>query len=130
MPLLPLNMATRLSPEIIIQILKNFEIVEEVVVYASACRKFHEVWLCHAPQIIWTIGQRQILAFDDALMAVSGGKLYMLSTMTNEFPGSSDRNRARKLPERRITPRPVPPFHLEWWRSQAVAQRVPAGAPL
>ncbi|GFF79636.1 hypothetical protein IFM61606_04252 [Aspergillus udagawae] len=79
-------MATKLSPEIIIQILKNFETVEEVVVCASACRQFHGVWLCHAPQIIWTIGQRQILAFDDALMAVRATEIVLESFQKEELP--------------------------------------------
>lgn len=94
MPPLPLDMASTLVPEIIIQILNHFETVEEVVVCASACRRFHGVWLCHAPQVIWTIAQRQILAFNDALMAVSSAILDRRSRMTRESPGSRNKNRA------------------------------------
>ncbi|GIJ98260.1 hypothetical protein Aspvir_000376 [Aspergillus viridinutans] len=79
-------MATKLVPEIIIQILKNFDTVEEVVVCASSCRRFHDVWLCHAPQIIWTIGQKQILAFDDALMAVRATEIVLESFQKEELP--------------------------------------------
>ncbi|GIJ89113.1 hypothetical protein Asppvi_008042 [Aspergillus pseudoviridinutans] len=79
-------MATKLAPEIIVQILKYFETVEEVVVCASACRRFHDVWLCHAPQIIWTIGPKQILAFDDALMAVRATEIVLESFQKEELP--------------------------------------------
>ncbi|KAH3270084.1 hypothetical protein KXV64_002598 [Aspergillus fumigatus] len=86
MPPLPLDMASTLVPEIIIQILNHFETVEEVVVCASACRRFHGVWLCHAPQVIWTIAQRQILAFNDALMAVRATKIVLESFEKEELP--------------------------------------------
>ncbi|GFF67526.1 probable 4-hydroxy-2-oxoglutarate aldolase, mitochondrial [Aspergillus lentulus] len=79
-------MASKLVPEIIIQILKNFETVEEVVVCASACRRFHDVWLCHAPQIIWSIAQKQILALDDALMAVRATEIVLESFQKEELP--------------------------------------------
>ncbi|KAH1548949.1 hypothetical protein KXX57_001227 [Aspergillus fumigatus] len=79
-------MASTLVPEIIIQILNHFETVEEVVVCASACRRFHGVWLCHAPQVIWTIAQRQILAFNDALMAVRATKIVLESFEKEELP--------------------------------------------
>ncbi|KAH1910641.1 hypothetical protein KXV57_007460 [Aspergillus fumigatus] len=67
MPPLPLDMASTLVPEIIIQILNHFETVEEVVV-------------------IWTIAQRQILAFNDALMAVRATKIVLESFEKEELP--------------------------------------------
>ncbi|KAF7126020.1 hypothetical protein CNMCM5793_002379 [Aspergillus hiratsukae] len=79
-------MASKLAPEIIIEILKTYETVEDVVVCASACKQFHGVWLCNAPQIIWPIGQKQILAFDDALMAVRATQIVLESFQKGELP--------------------------------------------
>ncbi|RHZ47490.1 uncharacterized protein CDV56_104081 [Aspergillus thermomutatus] len=79
-------MASKLAPEIIIQILKSCETLEEVVVCASACKRFHDVWLCHASQITWTVGQKQILAFDDALMAVRATEIVLESSQKEELP--------------------------------------------
>ena len=58
-------------PEVICRILESCDDFPQLFSFISASRGLHSVWMASRGTIIWEIGNRTIVAFDDALMAVS-----------------------------------------------------------
>jgi hypothetical protein len=58
--------------EVIVRILESCEDFSQVLSLITTCKHLHSIWLTNPGTIIWKVGKRNILCFDDALMAVSG----------------------------------------------------------
>jgi hypothetical protein len=58
-------------PEILIGILRSCGDFTQLLALRTTCKHIHEVWVANPGTVIWGIGQRCIMVFDDALMAVS-----------------------------------------------------------
>lgn len=58
-------------PEVICRILESCDDFPQLFAFISACKGLHSVWMASRGTIIWEIGNRNIVAFDDALIAVS-----------------------------------------------------------
>lgn len=57
--------------EIIVRILGSCNDFQQLLSLTPTCKRLHSVWTSNAGTIIWEVGRRDILCFDDALMAVS-----------------------------------------------------------
>lgn len=69
-------------PEIAAQICMHCDGLPEVRALTATCKQLHFVWKASAPSIIWAVAPRTILAFDDALMAVSHLTLTLILILT------------------------------------------------
>jgi hypothetical protein len=58
-------------PEILIGILHSCDNFTQLLALITTCKHVHGVWVANPGTVIWEIGQRCIMVFDDALMAVS-----------------------------------------------------------
>jgi hypothetical protein len=57
-------------PEIVTRILQNCDDFPQLLSIIGACKRLYSVWEANSGIIAWGVGQRSIVAFDDALMAV------------------------------------------------------------
>lgn len=61
----------RLPAELLIVVFENCENFEELINLVETCKYVHGVWEKNQVSIISRFGKKHILAFNDALMAVS-----------------------------------------------------------
>jgi hypothetical protein len=57
--------------EIVSRILQSCDDFPQLVALAATCKRLHSLWLPDTATLIWHVGRSSILAFDDALIAVS-----------------------------------------------------------
>jgi hypothetical protein len=57
--------------EVLYRIFQDCDAFADLVVLARTCKAVHEVWLSHAPGLLWELAPTSMLAFNSALMAVS-----------------------------------------------------------
>ena len=56
--------------EVIARILGCCDNFAQLLNLISTCKRLHSVWVASPGTIIWDVGKRDIVCFDDALMAV------------------------------------------------------------
>jgi hypothetical protein len=61
----------KMPPEVLVHILQNCHDFADVLAMVSTCKRLRSVWATNIESVIWFVGKRSIVAFDDALMAVS-----------------------------------------------------------
>ena len=59
-----------LPAEILALFLQSCDDFPEVITFTLTCKRIHNVWISHAPAIIWRVGLQCMPGFDSALMAV------------------------------------------------------------
>jgi len=60
-----------LPVELIHTIFNGLDQFDDLISLASTCRYINRAWLSGAPDFIWRVGVANIIAFDEALVAVS-----------------------------------------------------------
>ncbi|CZR56555.1 uncharacterized protein PAC_06444 [Phialocephala subalpina] len=56
--------------EVVVRILSSCDNFQQLLRFITTCKRLHSIWLSNSGTIIWEVGPRDILCFDDALMAV------------------------------------------------------------
>ena len=56
--------------EVIVHILRGCDDFPQLLSFITTCKRLHSAWLSNPGTIIWEVGKRDIVCFDDALMAV------------------------------------------------------------
>jgi hypothetical protein len=57
-------------PEIVTRILQSCDDFPQLLSFIGTCKRLYSVWETNSDIIAWGVGQRSIVAFNDALMAV------------------------------------------------------------
>lgn len=60
-----------LSFELLYQILRSCDSFSDLTSLAASCKGLYNVWSVRSGELIWAVGVRDVLAFDNCLMAVS-----------------------------------------------------------
>ncbi len=65
--------------EVLVQIIDN---LPQLIALVLTCKRLHSVWTANAETKTWQMGELNIVAFDDALKAVSRPELFPLLALT------------------------------------------------
>lgn len=74
--------------EVIVRILSSCDTFLQLLSLITTCKRLHSIWLSNSGPIIWDIGQRDILCFDDALMAVRATDIVKIAHSAGNRPPS------------------------------------------
>jgi hypothetical protein len=92
--------------EVIVRILRGCDDFPQLLSFITTCKRLPSAWLSNPGTIIWGVGKRGILCFDDALMAVSDASSDALHVSPHSVPSGPalERTNSDQRPRTMVSP--------------------------